>query len=460
MQKSKLSMKKIAAGLLGILFYIQSDAQTADSLMFRKIFDETMNHGQAYSWLHYLCKDIGHRLSGSPQAEMAVYWAQEEMKKAGFDKVWIQEVMVPHWVRGEKEYGEIVGVGQVDILALGGSIATPENGIVANVIEVNSFDELKKIGREKIKGNIVFFNHLFPDNVINSFDGYGDAGPFRWYGPDSASAYGAIASITRSVSSAYDDFPHTGSTGFRSGNPAIACAAISTMDADLLHNALQKNPATKFKMILNCKKLEDVKSYNVIGEITGTEFPNEIIVVGGHLDSWDVGEGAHDDGAGCMQSMEVIRSLKAIHAKPKRTIRCVLFMNEENGVKGGHAYADWAKTSIEKHIAALESDAGGFSPRAFSVDSDFLNHKDLEKLKALMWPYGIYDFHPGHGGTDIGPLEEFGTMLFGVNPDSQRYMDIHHTANDTFDKVNKRELHLSAATMAMLCWWLSEYGVR
>ncbi len=453
-------MKKIAALFLCLCIYFQSHTQTADSIQFRKLFDETMNNGQAYDWLHYLCKDIGHRLSGSPQAEMAVYWAEAEMKKAGFDKVWLQQVTVPHWVRGEKEYGEIIGVGQVDILALGGSIATPENGIAADVIEVSSFDELRKIGKENIKGKIVFFNHVFPQNVINSFEGYGDAGPFRWYGPDSASAYGAIASITRSVSSSHDDFPHTGSTGFRSGNPPIACAAISTMDADILHEALKKDPSTKFKMILNCKKLDDVISYNVIGEITGSVFPNEIIVVGGHLDSWDVGEGAHDDGAGCMQSMEVVRTMKAAGIKPKRTIRCVLFMNEENGVKGGHGYADWAKTTTEKHIAAVESDAGGFSPRGFSVDSDFLQHKNLDQLKKLLLPYGIYRIEAGHGGTDIGPLEEFGTMLFGVSPDSQRYMDLHHTANDTFDKVNKRELHLSAATMAMLCWWLSEYGVE
>ncbi|MFI5172207.1 MAG: M20/M25/M40 family metallo-hydrolase [Chitinophagales bacterium] len=454
-------MKGIFSILILSAISIQARTQINDSIQFRKIFDEVMMNGQSYDWLHDLCKGVGHRLSGSPQADMAVRWGESEMKKAGFDKVWLQEVMVPHWERGQKEYGEIIGVGQVDILALGGSIATPENGITANVIEVDDFTELKKLGKEKVKGKIIFFNHIFPQNVINSFEGYGEAGPYRWYGPDSASAYGAIASITRSVGSSYDDFPHTGSTGFRSGNPEIPCVAISAMDADMLHNALQKNSSAEFKMILNCKKLPDVKSYSVIGEITGSEFPNEIIVVGGHLDSWDVGEGAHDDGAGCVQAMEVVRSLKALNIQPKRTIRCILFMNEENGNMGGKTYGQYAKNSTtEKHIAALESDAGGFSPRGFSIDADFQSHPKLNDLKKIFLPYGVYTFNTGHGGTDIGPLDDAGAYLFGLTPDSQRYMDLHHTANDTFDKVNKRELQMGAATMAMFCWWLSEYGVK
>ncbi|MBC8173838.1 MAG: M20/M25/M40 family metallo-hydrolase, partial [Chitinophagales bacterium] len=452
-------MKKLLIVSSMFCMSVSLSAQTNDSIIMRQIFDETMNNGEAYDWLYDLCKNVGHRLSGSPQADMAVRWAEATMKEAGFDKVWLQEVMVPHWVRGQKEYGEIMGVGQVEILALGGSIATPEEGIIERVIEVQSFDELKKIGKEKVKGKIVFFNAVFPQDVTNSFDGYGICGPYRWYGPDSASAYGAIASITRSVSSAHDEFPHTGSTGFRSGNPAIPCVAISTIDADKLHSALQKNADTKFKMVLDCRMLGEKKSYNVIGEITGTEFPNEIIVVGGHLDSWDVGEGAHDDGAGCVHSMEVIRTLKALNIKPKRTIRCVLYMNEENGVMGGNGYADWAKTTDEKHLYALESDAGGFSPRGFSIDTDNKSAiTNFAKLVSLFEEYGVTDFEEGYSGVDIRPLKVSGTICFGFRPDSQRYMDLHHTANDTFDKVNKRELHMGAAAMAMFCWWLSEYG--
>ncbi|HRG27712.1 MAG TPA: M20/M25/M40 family metallo-hydrolase [Chitinophagales bacterium] len=449
----------IAGGLSLLSLTVQ--AQQTDKQVFAKIFDETMLHGEAYDNLHDLCKNIGHRLAGSPQADMAVRWSYELMQSYDLDSVWLQEVMVPHWVRGAKEYGEIINFGQVNMLALGGSIATPKEGIIEQVIEVKDFDELKALGAEKIKGKIVFYNHIFPQNVVNSFDGYGEAGPYRWRGASEASKLGAKAVIIRSVGSSHDDFAHTGSTGFADGVKKVPCAALSAVDADFLHDALIKDPALKFKMVMNCEMLDSVKSYNVIAQITGTQFPNEIIVVGGHLDSWDVGEGAHDDGAGCTQSLEVLRTLKAINAQPKRTIRCIFYMNEENGNMGGKTYGAYAKgTNKEKHIAALESDAGGFSPRGFNIDTTFLSHPKFDELVELMSFYGAYKFEVGHGGTDIGPLEGAGTKLFGLSPDSQRYMDLHHTENDTFDKVNKRELHMGASVMGMLCWWLSEYGVK
>ncbi len=452
-------MKKLLFVVIIFLSSLNVFSQS-DSVMLRKIFNEIMINGKGYDQLNYLCKNIGHRLSGSPQAERAVQWAKAEMENAGFDNVWLQEVMVPHWIRGQKEYGEIVGVGQVDILALGGSVATSKNGLIANVIEVRDFDELKQLGAENVNGKIIFYNHVFPQNVVNSFEGYGDAGPYRWYGPAEASKLGAVATITRSVSSAYDDFPHTGTTGFRDEAQPIPCVAISTMDADVLSDALEKNLDTKVKLVLHCEMLDEVKSYNVIGEITGSEFPNEIIVVGGHLDSWDVGEGAHDDGAGCVQSMEVIRALKALNIRPKRTIRCVLFMNEENGVRGGNKYGEYAKShATEKHVAAIESDAGGFSPRGFSIEASSAVIRKIADAKNIFLPYGLYTFPEGHSGTDIEPLKDAGTALFGLVPDSQRYMDLHHTANDTFDKINKRELHSGAAAMAMFAWWLSENGL-
>lgn len=446
---------------IALLCSLPIQAQQSDKEVFNKIFDETMLHGEAYDNLHYLCKNIGHRLAGSPQAEMAVRWSYQLMQQYNFDTVWMQPVTVPHWVRGEKEYGEIINVGQVGILALGNSIATPINGITEQVIEVSDFDELKTLGAEKIKGKIVFFNHIFPQNVVNSFDGYGEAGPYRWYGSNEASKLGAKAVIIRSVGSADDDFAHTGSTRFENDVKKVPCAALSAVDADYLHDALIKDPSLKFKMVMNCKMLDSVQSYNVIAELTGSQFPNEIIVVGGHLDSWDVGEGAHDDGSGCMQSLEVIRTLKALNMQPKRTIRCVFFMNEENGNMGGKTYGKYAvNNKTEKHIAALESDAGGFSPRGFNMDTTFLSHPKYKELTDLMYKYGVYNFEVGHGGTDIGPMEAAGTKLFGLSPDSQRYMDLHHTENDVFENVNKRELHMGASAMAMLCWWLSEYGVK
>jgi carboxypeptidase Q len=444
-----------------VVFTLSLHAQQTDKVVFNKIFDETMLHGEAYDHLRYLCKSIGNRLAGSPQADMAVRWSYELMQQYDFDSVWLQEVTVPHWVRGAKEYGEIINYGQVNMLALGGSIATPIEGITEEVIEVKDFDELKALGAAKVAGKIVFYNHVFPQNVVNSFDGYGEAGPYRWRGASEASKLGAKAVIIRSVGSAHDDFAHTGSTGFADGVKKVPCAALSAVDADFLHDALQKSPSLQFKMIMNCKMLDSVQSYNVIAEIRGTQLPNEIIVVGGHLDSWDVGEGAHDDGSGCMQSLEVIRTIKALNLQPKRTIRCIFYMNEENGNMGGKTYGAYAKgTNKEKHIAALESDAGGFSPRGFNIDTTFLAHPKLNELENLMLPYGIYKFEVGHGGTDIGPLEGAGTKLFGLSPDSQRYMDLHHTENDVFEQVNKRELHMGAAVMTMMCWWLSEYGVK
>ncbi len=444
-----------------VVFTLSLHAQQTDKVVFNKIFDETMLHGEAYDHLRYLCKSIGNRLAGSPQADLAVRWSYQLMQQYDFDSVWLQEVTVPHWVRGAKEYGEIINYGQVNMLALGGSIATPIEGITEEVIEVKDFDELKALGAEKIAGKIVFYNHVFPQNVVNSFDGYGEAGPYRWRGASEASKLGAKAVIIRSVGSAHDDFAHTGSTGFADGVKKVPCAALSAVDADFLHDALQKSPSLQFKMIMNCKMLDSVQSYNVIAEIRGTQLPNEIIVVGGHLDSWDVGEGAHDDGSGCLQSLEVIRTIKALNLQPKRTIRCIFYMNEENGNMGGKTYGAYAKgTNKEKHIAALESDAGGFSPRGFNIDTTFLAHPKLNELENLMLPYGIYKFEVGHGGTDIGPLENAGTKLFGLSPDSQRYMDLHHTENDVFEQVNKRELHMGAAVMTMMCWWLSEYGVK
>lgn len=434
-------------------------------MIFRRIFDEMMLHGEAYSNLHDLCKNIGHRLSGSPQAAMAVQWGYARLQSYGFDSVWLQPCMVPHWERGEKEFGEVEGSNgmqeAMDVMALGGSIATPDSGILGSIVEVSDFDALKKLGADKIKGKIVFFNHIFPQNVINSFDGYGEAGPYRWYGPSEASKLGAVAVIIRSVSSADDNFPHTGSTGFAPGVTKIPCAALSPRGADRLDEILRQDPAAKFKMVLHCKWLDDVPSFNVMAEIKGSEFPGQVVVVGGHLDSWDVGEGAQDDGAGVVQSMEVLCTLKALGIRPKRTIRCVFFMNEENGQRGAQAFADFEKGNLhEKCIAAIESDEGGYSPRGFTIDSAFLQNTHIDALKKLMLPYGVYDFTPGFGGTDVDPLQNAGAQIFGLHPDSQRYMDLHHSNNDIFENVDRRELEMGASALAMFAWWLSEYGVQ
>ncbi len=452
------NMKRlILSGLLSVAAVTVS-AQSADSLMFRSIYDEVLMNGACYEWLRSLCKDVGHRLSGSPQADMAVRWAAATMEEAGFDSVWLQPVMVPKWVRGQKEYAEIIGVGQVDVLALGGSIATPTDGIVAEVVYVNNFTELEQLGRTAIEGKIVFYNEFFDPRNIRTFESYGQCVEYRWKGASEAARYGAVAVLVRSVTPALDDFPHTGSMRYFEDAPKIPAVAISTVDAELLKETI-KNGATTFKLVTFSQTLEEVPSFNVIGQLTGSEYPEEVIVVGGHLDSWDVGEGAHDDGAGCVQSMEVLRSIRKAAGQPKRTVRCVLFMNEENGAKGAHAYADWAATTNERHIMAFESDAGGFSPRGFSLDASEMAILHFQQLRKWLLPYGIHHIEKGYGGVDINPLKSQGTVLLGLNPDSQRYMDYHHTENDTFDKVNKRELELGAATMASVIWWVSEYGI-
>ncbi len=440
-----------------------SKGQNNDSIALRKIFTETLVNGKAYSNLRDLTKNIGARISGSPQAEKAVLWAKQKMIEAGADTVYLQEVMVPKWIRGEKEKGVIVEANgnktTVPILALGNSIATPKEGITAQVIEINDFEDFKKLGAEKVKGKIVFFNYPFDEAKINPFEAYGDAVGFRWAGPSEAAKYGAIATVCRSMTNATDDFPHTGSMRYKDSIPQIPCCAISTRAADLLSRILRANNATKFFLKQDCHFMDSVLSYNVIGEIKGSEFPKEYVVVGGHLDSWDCGEGAHDDGAGIVQTIEMIRVLKAAKIKPSRTIRAIAFMNEENGLRGGRKYAVIAEQKNEIHRGAIESDAGGFTPVGFG-----LNMKEEQKQKIKNWaplflPYGIYKFTGDGDGADISPLEKLGVPLLGLEVISQRYFDFHHTDNDVFENVNKRELLLGSAAMTAMAYLIAMYGL-
>ncbi len=432
--------------------------------MIRKIFSEALQNGKAHSWLNDLTATIGGRLTGSAEAEKAVQWAKKKMMAAFADSVWLQECMVPHWVRGEKEVGKIIdsknNVQQVPVSALGRSIATPKEGITASIIEVHDFDELRRLGEKNIKGKIVFYNHPFDQKFINTFDAYGEAVGYRWAGPKEAARFGAIATVCRSMTNINDDNPHTGAMQYNDSMPAIPCCAISTNGADLLSNILKADPRTKFFLKMNCQTLDSVKSHNVIGEIKGSEHPEEIIVVGGHLDSWDTGKGASDDGTGVVQAIEILRLFKELGIKPKRTIRAVAFMNEENGGMGGAKYAQLAKRDNEKHVAAIESDAGGFTPYGFGLDMTNQKKELIKKWKTLFLPYNIWNFDLGHGGSDIDHLKEkLSVPCIGLAVDSQRYFDYHHAASDTFDKVNRRELELGAAAMGALIYLLSEYGL-
>ncbi len=437
-----------------------------DEEMIKKIFDNTMSSSKTYDLLDHLSNEIGGRLSGSLNAERAVEWGRDELKKIGFDKVWLQELMVPKWVRGPKEFALIETqpgtTFNVDVCALGGSVATPSVGIKANVIEVHDFDELKELGKEKIDGKIVFFNRPMQSNLISTFQAYGEAVNQRTNGAVEAVKYGAIGVIVRSMNLRLDDYPHTGVMSYGKLPPSkrIPAAAISTNASEKLSNLLLINPNLKFLLRQQCKQYDDVKSHNVIAEIKGSTYPKEIILVGGHLDSWDLGDGSHDDGAGIVQSMDVINILRKSGYKPKRTIRVVLFMNEENGTRGAKKYLEISKKKSLNHIFALESDAGGFTPRGFSFTSNKENFSKILKWKTLFAPYLIQSFETGGSGADIAPLETKNNVLAGLRPDSQRYFDYHHAANDTFDAINKRELELGSFAMTSLVYLFDKYGIN
>ena len=455
---------KFILSIAALLFSLAMLAQNDDSLMIRKIADEVLTNGKAYDNLRFLCKKIGPRLSGSANAQKAVEATARMLKEAGADTVYLQPCMVPHWVRGAKEKGYIQMAGgtkkELHLCALGNSVGSGKNGVRAGVVEIKSFAELDKLGTAGIKGKIIFFNFPMNPTYIETFNAYGESGRSRTTGPAKAAKYGAIAVMVRSLASNPDDFPHTGVTIYNDSFPKIPAVAISTNDAEWLSKQLKVKKMQLSAFIqTNCSMLADVPSFNVVGEIRGSTFPEEIITVGGHLDSWDLAEGAQDDGAGVVQSIEVLRAIKAIVIKSQRTIRAVMFMNEENGGRGAEKYLELAKAKNEKHVFGLESDAGGFTPRGFSFD---VSEKAFEKVigwENLFYPYGASNFTKGGGGADIGPLKTIGAGVCGLRPDSQRYFDVHHASTDVFENVSRRELHLGALNMAALVYLVDKNGL-
>jgi hypothetical protein len=447
------SKQKITQGL--------SSEEKIDSTHIKTLFNSVLKEGKSYEWLRDLTQNIGGRLSGSSEAAKAVVWGEKIMNEVGLDSVWLQPVMVPHWVRGEKEIATYTTQGKqknVPVCALGFSIATPTNGITAEVIEVKSLKEATALGAQ-MKGKIVFFNRPFDNTLINTFSAYGGCVDQRVQGAAICGAFGAKGVIVRSMTNAEDDFPHTGTMTYNDlpQEQHIPAAAISSKAATILSADLKANPNLKFFFKQSCKTLPDAPSFNVVGEIRGTETPENIFVVGGHLDSWDLGEGAHDDGTGIVQSLEVAYLFKKNNIQPKNTIRIVFFMNEENGTRGAKKYAELAKLNKENHIGGLESDAGGHTPRGFSIQANASNTKLLQSWKKILAPYGLHDLDAGGSGADISPLKGEDVTLVGYRPDSQRYFDYHHTSRDTFDKVNKRELELGSASMASLVYLMDKY---
>ncbi|MDC3050960.1 M20/M25/M40 family metallo-hydrolase [Bacteroidota bacterium] len=451
-----LNKKKIYT----IFFLIFSKILVAQSVVENNIqvlFQKSLTEGKSYEWLDHLSNKIGGRLSGSLNLQRAIEWSKSELENLGLDKVYLQPVMVPKWIRGTFEYANIESSPgntiNVPVCALGGSISTPLGGLRAKVIEVKSFDELSK-RKNEVNGKIVFFNRPMRSDFVNTFDAYSDAVDQRTQGAEIASKLGAVGVIVRSLNLKLDDQPHTGTMSY--GNlpltKRIPAASISTNGAELLSSMLSLNKNLKFYLKQNCKNLPDVKSFNVIGEIKGSKYPDEIMVVGAHLDSWDLGDGAHDDGAGVVQSMEVARLLKKINYKPKRTLRIVLFINEENGQRGAAKYNEESKIKKENHVFAIESDTGGFSPSGFSIDSNEEKFKIIEKWSIYFKPYLIHHFEKGRSGADISFLKNKNNVLVGFRTDSQRYFEYHHSENDVFSSINKRELELGAASIASLVY--------
>jgi Zn-dependent M28 family amino/carboxypeptidase len=451
--------------VLVLLFFsgLHTNTIAQDSVQFRRIADQIMLHGKCYNDLRTLCKTIGHRLSGSPASLKAVDWGKKTLLDAGADTVWLQPVEVPYWVRGKESlkltFPGAKSAHEVPMLSTGNAVGTDGKVLNSDIIMANDFEEFEKLSPEEVKGKIVFFNHHFPKNVINTFEAYGTAGAYRWDGANIASAKGAAAVIIRSISTGADDVPHTGSLHYADSIQPIPAVAIGNLSADLLAEQCKKG-IVRAQLVTNCKMMGTRPSFNVIGELKGSDKPKEIVVVGGHLDSWDVGEGAHDDGAGCVQSIEVLRTFKDLGIRPKRTLRVVLFMNEENGLKGGRAYADSAAARNEKHVLALESDAGGFSPRGIGLEMSDAQKQYIRSKRQLFLPYGVYDFEQNESGADISPLRKRGVPVAGLIPDPQRYFDYHHTPADVFEAVNHRELKLGAVAMAQFMYLITEHGLQ
>ncbi len=450
-----------------LLLAVSGYSQDNDSIVIRSIFSEALKDNTAEKNLEYLCKKIGGRLCGSPQAEKAVNWSEETLKKMGLDTVYRQELKVRHWVRGEKESAVVQsksnGNHDLHVCAIGGSIGTGEKGISARVIEVKEFEELQVLGKKNIEGKIVFFNHPADPTFYYTFNAYGGTAKFRVFGATQAARFGAAAVIVRSATLAHDDFPHTGVMHYADTVKQIPAIAVSTNDADLLSGMLAKDPSLKLTIRTICREEPEAVSYNVIGQLKGTEHPEEVIAFGGHIDSWDIGEGAHDDGAGVVQTIEVLRIFKALGIRPKHTLRVVVFMDEEMDQRGAKRYAQSVKDAApgtDKHIAAIETDRGGFTPTGFSIDATDQEVGKIQSWKKLLLPYGLYNLEKGGSGVDIRDLKPFGVPLIALVTDSQRYFDYQHAASDTFDKVSPRELQLGSASIAALVYLIDKSELK
>lgn len=439
------------AGLTAAALLVSAAPAGTDSEV-AGILGRSLAGTRAYERLAWLCDRIGHRLSGSEALDRAIEWSVAEMEKDGLDRVWTEPVEVPHWERGDAEATIVAPVEwPIALLALGGSVPTPPEGIVAEVVEVDSFETLDRLG-DAVAGKIVLYHRVM--ERAGGPNGYGAIVPHRVRGAARAARHGAVATLVRSLGTADYRLPHTGALRYDDEVPKIPSAAISAEDADMIQRLLAAGEPVRVRLRLGCRTLPDAMSANVLGEVRGSEKPEEVVVIGAHLDSWDVGHGAHDDGAGVVIVMEAMRVIAEAGRKPRRTIRGVLFTNEENGLRGGRDYA--ARHGEELHVAAIESDSGGFRPVGFGVTAGEGAAARLGEWLAPLRSIGAGNVREGGGGADIGPLRAFGTPVIGLRHATERYFDYHHTAADTLDKVDREDLERNVAAMAVAAWILAD----
>lgn len=456
------------------------NAQSADDLTRHyqaaadKLIDAALKDDAGYEKLTYLCDRIGNRLSGSESLPKAISWAAEQMKRDGFVNVSTPPVMVPKWVRGAESASITAPIQRpLHMLGLGMSVGTAAGGITAPVVVVSNFDELSALG-DKVKGKIVLYDALY--------EGYGRTVAYRVGGPSRAAKLGAVAVLVRSITPLAMQMPHTGTTRYTEDAPKIPAAAVSPEDAMLLHRLAQSGDTPTVHLEMSAHTEPDVPSANVVGEILGTEHPEEVVVMGGHIDSWDVGQGAQDDGSGIMATMEAARLIHELNLKPKRTIRVVFWVNEENGERGGEAYEKWVGDQIKNHVAAIEMDSGAELPKGFGYGSfagprrpqpgqpapppqePTAAQKDSQALCAqiakLLERIGAGSVSPYGGGSDIEPIVKRGVPSLSPSTTGAHYFDWHHTQADTLDKVNLQDFRKNIAVLAVLSYVLADMPGR
>jgi carboxypeptidase Q len=414
---------------------------------------------EGWKKLEHLTDRIGHRLSGSKALEQAIAWSIAAMKADGHDNVRAEKVMVPHWVRGEEWARLEAPVARpLAIIGLGGTVATPARGLAAQVAVARSFEELATLD---VKGKIVLFNA--PMRTWKSQEegpGYGEAVAYRGKGPSAAAKKGAVAVLVRSVTARSLRSPHTGATRYEEGVKPIPAAAVSIEDAELISRLVAAGDKVTVRLRLSGKTLKDAASANAIAEITGSEKPEEIVLIGGHIDSWDVGQGAHDDAGGCVIVMQALTLLRQLGLKPRRTIRVVLFTNEENGLRGALQYAADHAAEVKNHVAALEADTGVFAPKGFGIMGDADAERRATDIASLLAPIGATRIVPGHAGADVGPLVELGVPGLGLSMDTSTYFDYHHSHADTLDKIRPEDLRRDIAAVALMAFVLADMPDR